>query len=81
MSIEREAMRGRLAGLRDKKKRLALRIEGDARAIRTALNTALTPPEELDVPVIDEQWDQLKAAWAELAVVNGDIERLERELK
>lgn len=81
MSLEREAMRGRLAGLRDKQKKLCSRIEGDARAIRTALNTALTPPEDLDVPVIDEQWDQLKGAWAELAVVNGDIARLERELK
>lgn len=80
MSIEREAMRGRLAAWRDQQKKLRLRIEGSARTIRTGLNTTLYSADALDVPLLDEQWDQLKSAWAELAVVNGDIERLEREL-
>lgn len=80
MGVEREAMRGRLTGLHDKRKRLRLRIEAAARAIRTGVNTALTPPDELDVPMLDEQWDQLKTAWGELASVNADIDRLEREL-
>lgn len=80
MSLEREAMRGRLAGLRDQQKKLRLRIEGNAKAIRAGLNTTLYSVDALDVPLLDEQWDALKSAWAELAVVNSDIDRLEREL-
>lgn len=81
MNVEREAMFGRLAGLRDQQKKLRLRIEGNARAIRQGLNTTLYQVDNLDVPILDEQWDELKSAWTELAVVNADIDRLERELK
>lgn len=81
MNMERAAMRGKLAEAQQKQTRLRNRIEGDAVAIRMNLNTAITIPDRLDVPVIDEQWDQLKAAWAELIVVNAEIERLERELR
>lgn len=80
MNVEREAMRGRLSGLRDQQKKLRLRIEGNARAIRTGLNTALHSVDDLDVPVLDEQWDELKAAWGELAMINANIARLEKEL-
>jgi len=80
MSTERAAMRGRLAELNAERVRLRNRIQGEATAIRAALNTTLTPIDELDVPVIDEQWDGLKSAWAELFGVNQDIRRLEREL-
>ena len=80
MSMERAAMRGRLAELNAERVRLRNRIQGEATGIRAALNTTLTPIDELDVPVIDEQWDGLKSAWAELFGVNQDIRRLEREL-
>lgn len=81
MSLERAAMRGRLAELEQTRNRLKLKIEGNATAIRTGLNTALYPVEGLEVPQLDEQWDTLKVAWGELLVVIGDIERLRKELR
>lgn len=81
MNLERAAMKGKLAESQDTARRLKSRIEGAARAICTGLNTTLTPAAELAVPELDEQWDTLKTAWAELAVITADIARLERELK
>lgn len=80
MSLERAAMRGRLAELQEKERRLKFRIDGDAAQIRAGLNLTLTRHEDLPVPVLDEQWDQLKGAWAELIKVQADISRIEREL-
>lgn len=80
MSIERAAMRGRLAERQDQAKRLRLRIEGLAQAIRTGLNTALTPCEDLEVPMLAEQMDALVAAWAELQMALSEIARLTKEL-
>lgn len=81
MSLEREAMQGRLAGLRQQREKLRLRIDGNARQIRQGLNTVLTPVDDLEVLLLDEQWDELKTAWAELTKINSDIARLERELR
>ena len=81
MSLERAAMRGRLAEAQQKRERLKLKIDGNARHLRQGLNTALTPAAELEVPLLDEQWDELKTAWAELQVTLADIDRLERELR
>jgi len=81
LNLERAAMRGKLAELQGQAKRLRLKIEAAATAIRQGLNTTLTPVEELEVPQLDELFDGLKLAWAELLTVNGDIERLERELR
>lgn len=81
MSVELEAMRGRLAGLRDQQKKLRLKIEGNARYIRQNLNTVLTPPDDLEIPLMDEQWDELVLAWGELTAVNANIARLVRELR
>lgn len=81
MNLEREAMQGRLAGLKQQREKLRLRIDGNARQIRQGLNTVLTPVDDLEVLLLDEQWDELKTAWAELTKVNADIARLERELK
>lgn len=80
MSIERAAMRGKLSEKKDRAARLHLRIEGNCRAIRTGLNTALTPVDDLDVPVVAEQMDELIAAWGELQAVLSYIARLDRAL-
>jgi hypothetical protein len=80
MNMERAAMRGKLAELNEKRERLRNRIKGEAGAIRTKLNLTLTPADELDVAVIDEQWDGLKAAWGDLVAANQDIRELEKEL-
>lgn len=81
MSVEREAMRGRLAGLRDQRKRLRLKAEGLCSGIRTGLNTALTDVEEIDVAQAAQQMDELVQTAGELAALQGQIARLERELR
>ncbi len=81
MNLEREAMQGRLAGLKQQREKLRLRIDGNARQIRQGLNTVLTQVDDLEVLLLDEQWDELKTAWAELTKISSDIARLERELK
>lgn len=81
MNLEREAMHGRLAGLKQQREKLRLRIDGNARQLRHGLNTVLIPVDDLEVLLLDEQWDELKTAWAELTKINADIARLERELR
>jgi hypothetical protein len=80
MSLERAAMRGKLADARMRAKKLSLRIEGNCTAIRQGLNTALTPVADLAVPQLAEQMDELVGAWAELQATLAEIARLEREL-
>lgn len=80
MSLERAAMMGKLAEARQKRKRLELKVEGNSRLICQGLNTLLTPPAELEIPLLDEQFDELKAAWADLQVTNSEIARLEKAL-
>lgn len=81
MSIERAAMQGRLAEAKLKRDRLTLSIEGNAKHLRQSLNTLLTPPAELEIPLLDEQWDALKTAWMDLHLVLAEITRLEKELR
>ena len=81
MNLERAAMKGKLAELQQNRDRLRLRIEAAARAIRTGLNTALAPVEELEVPQLSEQMDGLVMDWAELCKTLSDIARLEKELR
>lgn len=81
MNIERAAMQGRLAEARQKRDKLNLKIEGNARHLCQSLNTLLTPPEELEMPLLDEQWDELKTAWIDLHIVLADITRLEKALR
>lgn len=81
MNLERAAMMGKQAEAKQRQTRLTLKIEGDASHIRQCLNTTLTPPAELEIPLLDEQWDELKTAWAELQVVTSYLARLEKELR
>lgn len=80
INLERAAMRGKLAEARDRERRLVLRIGGNCQAIRTGLNTALTPIKDLEVPQLAEQMDELVTAWGELQATLSEIARLEREL-
>ncbi len=77
---ERMMMEGKLARLKRERHKLRLKIEGDCRAIRTGLNTAITPVDDLEVPMLAEQMDQLTVAWGELQTTNIQIARIEREL-
>jgi len=80
-NLERAAMRGRLAEVKDQQRKLLLKGEGLCIALRQGLNTALTPFEELAVPQLASQMDDLVMAWAELQKCQSDIARLERELR
>lgn len=80
MSLERAALRGRLEELKQKRERCRYAIKGNSDAIRGKLNTLLTEPDELEVPLIDELWDQIKSSWSELQLLNSDIKRFEKEL-
>ncbi|HIJ95794.1 MAG TPA: hypothetical protein HPP94_08685 [Desulfuromonadales bacterium] len=81
MNMERAAMRGRLAEAQDQRAKLTLKGEGLCTAIRQGLNTALTPFSEMEIPQVAQQTDELVMTWAEVAKIDGDIARLERELK
>jgi len=81
MSIERAAMRGKLAEAEDQQRRLNLKGEGLCSAVRQGLNTALTPFSDMEIPQVAQQMDDLVMTWAELAKIQGDIARLQRELR
>lgn len=81
MNMERAAMQGRLAEQKEKRDKLVLKVEGNARHLRQSLNTLLTPAAELEIPLLDEQWDELKTAWMDLHIALGEIARLEKELR
>lgn len=81
MNLERAAMHGRLAEAKEKRDKLKLRINGNASHMRQSLNTLLTPAEELEIPLLDEQWDELKTAWMDLHIMLAEIARLEKELR
>jgi hypothetical protein len=81
MNLERAAMRGFLAEKTQRAARLRLRIEGTCRAIRQGLNTALTAVDDLEIPMIAGQMDELVGAWGELQALRSEIDRLQRELR
>ena len=81
MNLERAAMKGRLAEAQQERNRLILKGEGLCAAIRQGLNIALTPFPDMEIPQAAQQMDDLVMTWAELAKVQGDIARLERELR
>lgn len=80
MNFEKAAIKGRLAEAEQKVARQKLLIEGYCQSIRTGLNTAMTPPEELEIAQLGAQWEALEAAWAELQGAIIEIERLRRSL-
>lgn len=81
MNLERAAMQGKLVELEKQRGRLHLKMEGLCTAIRQGLNTALTPVDELEIPQVQSQMDDLTMAWAELQKLEVDINRLNRELR
>lgn len=81
MSIERAAMRGRLAELQGQRKQLKDKAQGLCTAIRQGLNTTLSPVEEIEMAIVAGQMDDLVMTYAELQGVLADIARLEKELR
>jgi len=79
-NLERAAMRGKLVEAEQRRDRLKLKIEALATAIRQGLNTALNPVEEMEVPQLATQMDDLETAYADLQVTLLEIARLKKEL-
>ena len=80
MGNERLMMEGQLSGLRNETRSLKLKIEGLCSSLRENLNTALTPIEELELPMIIQQTKDLTLTYAELTGKKSRIARLEKEL-
>jgi len=80
MSLQNELRRVRKTNLEHRAKKLRGEIESLSRTICVNLDCALRNPEELPVVETDSQWDELKAKWAELLSVIGEIDRLRAEL-
>lgn len=80
INLERAAMKGKLAEARDRERHLTHLIEGGCSAIRTGLNTALTPVADLEVPQLAAQMDDLVNNWGELQATRSEIARLQKEL-
>lgn len=81
MSTQNAMRRVRLTNLEHTARRLRLEIEGIANVICINLDCSLRRPEELEIDVLDSQWDDLKSKWAELISAQEEIKRLEEELK
>ena len=81
MSVERMALRGKLAEASNRRQQLRMRAEGLCAGIRTGVNTLLYDVEELEVAQAAQQMDELVGVMAELAALQGQIARLERELR
>lgn len=77
---ERTLMQGKLAGLKEDRSRLTLRIEGLCSGIRTALNTLVVDIDQLDIPQAANQMDELNAAYVHYLDTITQIQRLERAL-
>jgi hypothetical protein len=81
MSFQNEMRRTQKTNLEFKARRLRAEIDSLCRLIQVNLDCSLKKPEELPVEEVDGQWDELKSKWADLAVANAEIARLEQELK
>ncbi|MCE5265718.1 MAG: hypothetical protein LLG97_19590 [Deltaproteobacteria bacterium] len=81
MSTQNEMRRMKKTNLEFKVKRLRGEIEALARIICINLDCSLKRPDDLPIAETDAQFDDLKAKWGELAVVNEEIVRLDEELK
>lgn len=80
MSTQNAMRRVKLTNLEHKAKQLRVEIENLARTICINMDMGLNHPEDIQVEIIDSQWDQLKDKWAELTVALAENERLKEEL-
>ena len=81
MSVQNEMRRVERRNLEFKAMRLRGEIDSLCRLISVNLDCSLKTPEDLPIPEVDSQFDQLKAKWGELVAAVAGIKRLEEELK
>lgn len=80
MNLERAAMKGRLAEAIADKARLLSKAEAMHNQIRQMLNVALVPVEDCEIATVAALMDELVVTHAEIASINGQIARLNREI-
>ena len=80
MSLQNEMRRTSKTNLLFKAKRLRNEIDSLCRLIQVNLDCSMTRPEDLPIPEVDAQWDELKSKWGELAAAREEIRRLDEEL-
>lgn len=80
MSLQNELRRTSKVNLEYTAKRLRQEIGALCRLIAINLDCSLKEPEDLPIPEVDAQMDELKAKWSELMVTNEKIRRLDEEL-
>lgn len=80
MNLEHAAMKGRLAELKERKAGLEMRAEGLCESLRTLLNTALIPLDELEINRAIQHMDDLSSCMVEIYAIDGKMQRLQREL-
>lgn len=80
MDLERTLMQGKVAGLKEDRNRLRMKIEGLCATIRTGLNILVTDVDQLDIPMAANQMDELKMAYAEYLGVSSQISKLMKAL-
>ena len=80
MNIERATMRIKLDEQKERAMKLRRDIDDACRNLRMGLNTALTPVEDLQVPLMAQMMDEIVLHWGALQAALSDIARLEEEL-
>jgi hypothetical protein len=80
MSVQNEMRRVKKTNLEYTARRLRMEIETLTRTICVNLDTSLKRPEDLPIPEVDSQVDELKAKWAELIHANSEISAIEEAL-
>jgi len=81
MSTLNAMRRVKLTNLAHTAKRLGIEIENLAQIICINLDCSLHRPEDLQIDIVDNQFDELKSKWAELISATAEIKRLEDELR
>lgn len=78
--MDRTIMMGKLAGLKESRARLRLKIEGLCSGIRTGLNTMVMALDDLDIAQTSQQMDELYEAHVDYLDTVTQIQRLEKAL-
>jgi hypothetical protein len=80
MSMHNEIRRQRKTTLEYTCRRLRGEIENLTRSIAFHLDCSLVKAENIEIPVVDAMFDELKGKWGELLVALDEISRIEKEL-
>lgn len=81
MNFEKAAMMGKLAELKEKRRRFEAKFDVNARVMRRGLNTMLTAIRDIPMDELSVVYAELEVAWMEIAALNREIAKIEKELE